>query len=151
MTIVAITLPPIKTPRSFEGGVREDDFGAEIHGYPSWGEGPETRAWVEQRFRALFRTAASAAVVLLGICAATSTSGTEAPIDGRSIAAYHKGSVNRDHLLKSMIPLYLGWVASFVNESLEISAEDVEERIEALCNVFEGMKPYLIEHWMEGR
>jgi len=65
--------------------------------------------------------------------------------------AYHRGSVHRDHLLKSMIPLYLGWVASFVKENQEGSAEDVEEGIEALCKVFEEMKPYLIEHWMEGR
>jgi hypothetical protein len=65
--------------------------------------------------------------------------------------AYHRGSVHRDHLLKSMIPLYLGWVASFVKENQEGSAEDVEEGIEALCKAFEEMKPYLIEHWMEGR
>ncbi len=65
--------------------------------------------------------------------------------------AYHQGSVHRDHLLKSMIPLYLGWVASFVKENQEGSAEDVEARIEALCKVFEELKPYLIERWTERR
>ena len=60
---------------------------------------------------------------------------------------YHKGSIHRDHLLKSMIPLYLGKVASFVKENLRSSANEVEEGIESLCKVFEEMKPYLIEGW----
>jgi len=64
--------------------------------------------------------------------------------------AYHKGSVHLEHLLKSMIPLYLGRVASFVKENRESSANEVEENIESLCQVFEEMKPYLIEHWEEG-
>jgi hypothetical protein len=46
-----------------------------------------------------------------------------------------------------MIPLYLGWVASFVTENRESSAREVEEKIEGLCKLFEEMKPYLIEHW----
>ncbi|MFH1124548.1 MAG: glycosyl transferase family 2, partial [Pseudomonadota bacterium] len=61
--------------------------------------------------------------------------------------AYHKGQVHRDHLLRSMVPLYLGWVASFVKENQESDAEKVEEEIESLCTVFETMKPYLIERW----
>jgi len=61
--------------------------------------------------------------------------------------AYYKGSVHREHLLKSMIPLYLGRVASFVKENQESSVKEVEEKIESLCKVFEEMKPYLIERW----
>lgn len=61
--------------------------------------------------------------------------------------AYQKGAVHRDHLLKSMVPLYLGWVASFIKENGAASAREVEERVEALCRVFEEMKPYLTEHW----
>jgi glycosyltransferase involved in cell wall biosynthesis len=64
--------------------------------------------------------------------------------------AYQKGSVHREHLLRSMIPLYLGRVASFVKENQESSARDVEEKIDSLCRVFEEMKPYLIEHWGKG-
>jgi len=63
--------------------------------------------------------------------------------------AYRNGSVHRDHLIKSMIPLYLGRVASFVRENGESSAREVEEKIEHLCVVFEEMKPYLIERWTE--
>ncbi len=61
--------------------------------------------------------------------------------------AYDKGSVHRGHLLKSMIPLYLGRVASFVKENMDSSAVEVEKRIESLCNAFEEMKPYLLERW----
>ena len=64
--------------------------------------------------------------------------------------AYHRGSVHRDHLLKSMIPLYLGRVAGFVRENVDSSASEVEEKIEILCKVFEEMKPYLAEHWDKG-
>jgi hypothetical protein len=60
---------------------------------------------------------------------------------------YHKGSIHRDHLLKSMIPLYLGKVASFVKENMRSSANEVEEGIESLCKIFEEMKPYLTECW----
>ena len=62
--------------------------------------------------------------------------------------AYHKGMVHREHLLKSMIPLYLGWVASFVKESQESSVNEVEGKIESLCKTFEEMKPFLIERWV---
>jgi glycosyltransferase involved in cell wall biosynthesis len=61
--------------------------------------------------------------------------------------AHYKGLIHREHLLKSMIPLYLGRVASFVKENQECSANEVEEKIESLCKVFEEMKPYLIERW----
>jgi glycosyltransferase involved in cell wall biosynthesis len=63
--------------------------------------------------------------------------------------SYHKESIHREHLLKSMIPLYLGRVASFVKENQKSSAEEVEEEIESLCQVFEEMKPYLIERWAQ--
>ncbi len=61
--------------------------------------------------------------------------------------AFCKGVVHRDHLLKSMIPLYLGRLASFVKENQEAQAKEVEEKIEGLCRMFEEMKPYLIERW----
>ncbi len=64
---------------------------------------------------------------------------------------YHRGLFHREHLLKSMIPLYLGKVASFVKENIESSAVEVEKEIESLCQTFEQMKPYLVERWTEGR
>lgn len=61
--------------------------------------------------------------------------------------AYHQGVVHREHLIKSMIPLYLGKVASFVKENMESSPDEVEGKIEFLCQTFEKLKPYLIERW----
>jgi glycosyltransferase involved in cell wall biosynthesis len=62
-------------------------------------------------------------------------------------AAYHHRILDRDHLLQSLIPLYLGRTASFVLEVTESTAPQVEERIEQLCQVFEGEKSYLAQHW----
>ena len=63
--------------------------------------------------------------------------------------AYQRGRVDREHLLRSLTPLYLGRTAAFVIETLDASAEDVESLIEALCRQFECDKPYLIERWNE--
>lgn len=62
-------------------------------------------------------------------------------------AAYHHHALDRDHLLQSLIPLYLGRTASFVLEVTEGTAPQVEERIEQLCQVFEAEKPYLAHQW----
>jgi hypothetical protein len=65
-------------------------------------------------------------------------------------AGFHLELVHRDHLLKSMIPLYLGWVASFYRENQGAPASAAEEKIEDLCRIFEDQKPYLLERW-EGK
>jgi hypothetical protein len=62
-------------------------------------------------------------------------------------AAYHHRILDRDHLLQSLIPLYLGRTASFVLEVTESTAPQVEERIEQLCHVFESEKSYLAHNW----
>jgi len=62
-------------------------------------------------------------------------------------AAWHARKLDREHLLQSLVPLYLGRTASFVLEVRESSAREVEQRIEQLCEVFEGEKPYLEELW----
>jgi hypothetical protein len=61
--------------------------------------------------------------------------------------AHFKNRMDRDHLIKSMTPLYLGKTASFVLETQDSSAADVENRIELLCLEYENLKPYLIERW----
>jgi len=61
--------------------------------------------------------------------------------------AYHRKTVDREHLIKSLTPLYLGKVASFVIETWSFSAEDVEGRLEELCLSFEREKSYLVESW----
>lgn len=61
--------------------------------------------------------------------------------------AYHEKVLHRDHLLKSLTPLYLGWLASLVLETREGKPEDAEASIEQLCETFAHMKPYVIERW----
>jgi hypothetical protein len=61
--------------------------------------------------------------------------------------AYHLKTITRDHLLKALTPLYLGWVASFVHQMQAAGAAEVEARIEELCLQYEKDKPYLISRW----
>jgi len=61
--------------------------------------------------------------------------------------AAHKKQLNKEHLLKSITPLYLGKIASFVIETWESSASEVEEKIEKLCISFEKEKSFLIKNW----
>ena len=53
----------------------------------------------------------------------------------------------RDHLLQSLVPLYLGWLASFILQVRDLSAEAVDQRVEDLAATFEAQKPYLIARW----
>lgn len=64
--------------------------------------------------------------------------------------AARENRMERGHLLRSITPLYLGRVASFVVETAEMGAPEVEQRIERLCRTFEELKPYLIERWFGG-
>ncbi len=61
--------------------------------------------------------------------------------------ACHRKVMSVDHILKTLTPLYLGKVASLVQDMAESNALEVEERLEALCRAFEKTKPYLIEGW----
>ena len=61
--------------------------------------------------------------------------------------AFHKKSMNKEHLLKSLTPLYIGKIASFVREAWDSTATDVEEKIEKLCITFENKKSSLINNW----
>ncbi|HSW48857.1 MAG TPA: hypothetical protein VLH09_01725, partial [Bryobacteraceae bacterium] len=61
--------------------------------------------------------------------------------------AYKQQPLERGHLLKSLTPLYLARVASFVVETRTMVAAEVEERIEGLCRSFEEAKPYLLGRW----
>ncbi len=52
-------------------------------------------------------------------------------------------------ILRSLTPLYLARVASFVRETETLVAAEVEEKIEQLCLTFEHLKPHLIAEWNE--
>ncbi|OPY02399.1 MAG: hypothetical protein A4E61_01333 [Syntrophorhabdus sp. PtaB.Bin184] len=61
--------------------------------------------------------------------------------------AAHRNALNKEHLLKSLTPLYIGRTASFVIEARESSGPEVEEKIENLCGVYEKLKPSFADRW----
>ena len=61
--------------------------------------------------------------------------------------AYRLQTINRDHLLKSLTPLYLGWVASYAHEVETADSAAVTQRLERLALAYEAEKPYLISRW----
>lgn len=61
--------------------------------------------------------------------------------------AHRLRTISRDHLLKSMTPLYLGWVASYAHDLQDSNAFSVERRLERLSAVYEADKPYLVSRW----
>jgi hypothetical protein len=61
--------------------------------------------------------------------------------------AYHHRLMDRQHLIRAILPLYMGRVASFVREVADLDAPAVEERLERLCREFEAAKPYVVGRW----
>ncbi len=64
--------------------------------------------------------------------------------------AHRKRFLSRGHIVRSLTPLYLARVASFVEETRELISAQVEDKIEQLCLCFESLKPALIRQW-DGR
>ena len=61
--------------------------------------------------------------------------------------AYHLRTIGRDHLLRALTPLYLGWIASYAIEVEPLGGAAVERRLERLCTAYESAKPYLVSRW----
>jgi hypothetical protein len=61
--------------------------------------------------------------------------------------AYHRRVLPGDQLLRSLVPLYLGRTASFVMQTADSDAEEVEEAIRALADEFVKAKSYLLSRW----
>jgi glucosylglycerate synthase len=55
--------------------------------------------------------------------------------------------VAREQLLRSLTPLYLAWLASFILQLRDAPASEAEERLEQVCLAFETEKPHLISGW----
>jgi hypothetical protein len=60
---------------------------------------------------------------------------------------YRLRVISRDHLLRSMAPIYLAWVASYIVEVRNLEGSAVQDRIERLCAVYEQQKTYLVSRW----
>lgn len=61
--------------------------------------------------------------------------------------AFHAGVAPEGQLLRALTPLYLAWLASFINQARLASGAEVEAQVERLCVAFEGQKGYLISGW----
>jgi glycosyltransferase involved in cell wall biosynthesis len=61
--------------------------------------------------------------------------------------AYRRRALNREQLLRSLVPLYLGRTASGVTQNMDSGSEEVEESIRALADEFVRRKHYLRERW----
>jgi hypothetical protein len=55
--------------------------------------------------------------------------------------------IARDHLLASLTPLYLAWLASFMLEQEGAPLPALEERLDRLTTAFAAEKPYLVAQW----
>ena len=55
--------------------------------------------------------------------------------------------INRDHLLRSITPLYLGWIASYALEMQTAGLAEVDSRIERLSQAYQDNKSYLVSRW----
>jgi glucosylglycerate synthase len=60
---------------------------------------------------------------------------------------HHYSVVHRDHLLRSLTPLYLGRTAAFVLATRTAGVEATLAHLDAVAAAFERQKTYLVEHW----
>jgi hypothetical protein len=64
-------------------------------------------------------------------------------------ATFHRWTYNRTQVVNLVTPLYLGRVASFVNETRKMTSSQAEELVEEQAQVFEDHKDYLMQVWDE--
>jgi glucosylglycerate synthase len=60
---------------------------------------------------------------------------------------HHWSVVYRDHLLRSLVPLYLGRTAAFVLATRRDDAAAVEHALDGVATAFERGKTYLVDRW----
>ena len=62
-------------------------------------------------------------------------------------ATFHRWKDNRTQLVNLVTPLYLGRVASFINQTKKMSSAEAEQVVEEQAQVFEECKDYLMQIW----
>jgi len=60
---------------------------------------------------------------------------------------HHYSVVHRDHLLRSLTPLYLGRTAAFVLATRPAGVAATQAQLDGVAAAFERQKDYLVEHW----
>lgn len=63
------------------------------------------------------------------------------------VLAHRLRTISRSHLLKSMTPLYAGWVASYAQDLILSGQRAAERRLERLSLAYEAGKSYLVSRW----
>jgi len=61
--------------------------------------------------------------------------------------AHRLRTISRDHLLRSLTPLYLAWVASYAQDLKASGVTSAERRLERLSLAYEAGKSYLVSRW----
>lgn len=61
--------------------------------------------------------------------------------------AFHRKTLPREHLIKSLTPLYVGRTAAFILAARDMDGSEAEAEIEKLCMAFENDKDYLVSTW----
>ncbi len=56
-------------------------------------------------------------------------------------------TISRDHLLRSITPLYLGWIASYALEMQTAGLAEVDSRSALISKAYEDNKSYLVSRW----
>ena len=64
--------------------------------------------------------------------------------------AYKNEVVDREALLQSLVPLFIGKTVSFIKKTERMSIQQAEEYLENECMIFEEAKPYLLSKWFGG-
>jgi hypothetical protein len=62
-------------------------------------------------------------------------------------ASYHHSVINREHLLQALTPIYRGRIYSVLLGEQRANAEQIERKLEALCQEYERQRPQLVEKW----
>jgi hypothetical protein len=64
-------------------------------------------------------------------------------------ATFHQWKDDRTQLVNLVTPIYLGRVASFINQTKKMNSAQAEQVVEEQAQVFEDQKDYLIQVWEE--
>lgn len=63
------------------------------------------------------------------------------------VVGYRLRVMAREHLLRSLAPIYLAWIASYVLDVQGATSARAEQRAEQLCLAFEAEKSYFVSRW----
>ena len=63
------------------------------------------------------------------------------------VLAYHRAVMTREHVTRTLLPLYLGRTAAFLREHASSGPATVDAALESLCLAFERAKPSAAARW----